>query len=603
MSDFKKQIEEDFKEYRSRLDNVDNIEKDEWLFNYWILDKFFYEDEELILDKITDYNDKGVDAFEWYEDTKELYLIQNKFYSTSRIDEDYVENTFLLWPIEVLEKGSYRRSKDLQEIYTKNKDLDNFTVNLEIYVTNDLVNDKVTKVIQKFNSEHRPKYSAKIYYLSDIEEKWYGQKQKITKEFEATIESVNNHTILSVNNDDYHLENNIDAKYAFTPVSCIYTMVKEAKEKQYPLFESNIREYLGNKGINKNILSTLQDQNERKNFFYYNNGITLICDRISKTDNKNDSLNSHVNVSFSVKNPQIVNGCQTVNSIYLALKEYEENDIDRLFNETFVMLKVLQIDSSDNSQKIISENIVKYNNSQNAIDEKTFIANSELFQRYKYEFEKKGFLLITKQSDTNTYKEKYSKNSALSKLKGISTVRRTIFGLEQIKNVSDLLIPLEKLLQVILAFKEGGHTAYTKKKDVLKQGTAAYNTVTNFFKASTVTTDVLLDLYCLFLRSEKDKKKAVKNTAASPIPFYVIDGFSKYECHEKTVSEIQQNLSSKEKVNELLKLYSLTCSYYCKAIASRDSVDYNSMIKKEVDYGLLSTQYENAKEALLLMKE
>ncbi|WP_185966666.1 hypothetical protein [Clostridium sp. HBUAS56017] len=44
-------------------------------FNYWVLDKFFYEEEELIEGKIIDYNDMGIDAFEFYEETKDLYLI------------------------------------------------------------------------------------------------------------------------------------------------------------------------------------------------------------------------------------------------------------------------------------------------------------------------------------------------------------------------------------------------------------------------------------------------------------------------------------------------------------------------------------------------
>ena len=75
MSDFRNQIREDIKEYQIRHHNISNISKDEWAFNFWILDKFFYEDEELIEDKIIDYNDMGVDAFELYEDTKELYLM------------------------------------------------------------------------------------------------------------------------------------------------------------------------------------------------------------------------------------------------------------------------------------------------------------------------------------------------------------------------------------------------------------------------------------------------------------------------------------------------------------------------------------------------
>lgn len=52
MADFKKQIEEDIKEYQEKYGRtLSDINKDEWAFNFWVLDKFFYEDEELIVDR------------------------------------------------------------------------------------------------------------------------------------------------------------------------------------------------------------------------------------------------------------------------------------------------------------------------------------------------------------------------------------------------------------------------------------------------------------------------------------------------------------------------------------------------------------------------
>lgn len=79
--DFKNQIDSDIKEYQEKYTGVmSNIDKPEWAFNFWILDKFFYIDENDIEQYIIDYNDKGIDCYYFYEDTKELYLIQNKYY-------------------------------------------------------------------------------------------------------------------------------------------------------------------------------------------------------------------------------------------------------------------------------------------------------------------------------------------------------------------------------------------------------------------------------------------------------------------------------------------------------------------------------------------
>ena len=598
MSDFRKQIEEDIRAYQEKLSNVENIQKDEWAFNYWILDKFFYEEEEFILDKIIDYKDRGVDAYEWYEDTKELFIIQNKYYTTTKISEEYVKNNFLIAPLTALKNGTYVRSDELQKIYTQNKEHPDFSVRLQIYITNNLRNPKADDAIKAYNAENGPKEIAEIFYLSDIEEKWYGEPQRVTKQLNVKIQSVNSGTILNINNEAYKLDNLIDAKYVYTPVSCIYKIMSDAKEKGYPLFDKNIREYLGNKGINYNIYNTLKDKSDRKNFFYYNNGITMICDDISSTAQIPPDPCSHIGVAFNVKNPQIVNGCQTVNSIYYALSEYDKDDIETQFKDSFVMLRVLKINSSDEREMRLAKDIVTYNNSQNSIDEKTFVANNDLFQRLKNEFEHKGFLLLTKQSDKNTFTEKYSKNSELTKLRGRSTGKRNVFGLETLKKVSDFLIPLEKLLQVVLAFKEGGLSAYTLKKDVLKPEKKAYNHVVEFIRSSNITTDVLLDLYLLFLRSEKEKKiNAGDNNTATPISFYLIDGFAKYECNSRDGKLISVNLSSADSVKKIIKIYNVVSKNYAKRFAKAHGVDYIKMIKMEVDYSILGEERENALEA------
>ena len=591
MADFRKQIEEDIREYQEKYgDTLSDISKDEWAFNFWILDKFFYEDEELIVDKITDYSDYGIDEFEWYEDTKELYLIQNKYYAAdTKLSLSYIQNTFLVMPLAVLKDGKYTKCKELQEIYSKYCDDESFSIHLPLYVTNDQRDPKALNAIKTFNQRNGPKILAELFYLSDIEEKWYGEPKKQIKTFSTRIESVNNGTILSINNDAYHLANKMDAKYVFSPVTCLYKMLKSANEKNYELFEKNIREYLGNKGINKRIYNTLKDENERRNFFYYNNGVTIICTKIGTTKGEANSQNPHVGISFKIDNPQIVNGCQTVNSIYSALKEYDDEDVEKQFQDTFVMLKILQINPSDEEQKYLSKNIVTYNNSQNSLDEKQFVANAELFQRLKSEFAEKGFLLLTKQSDKNIYATSYKKRSDLSKLQMASISRRNLFGLETLKKVSDFEIPLEKFLQVILAFKVSGLAAYTMKKDVLKPERESYNTVIEFIKASNVTTEVLLNLYLFYLRLEKEKKVG----KSQMIPFYALDGFSRFECN-KDVKQMANYFDSAKKISRLVTIYSVACSEYAKNYISQQNTDYTRMIKAEIDYNLFQTNHSSA---------
>jgi hypothetical protein len=113
------------------------------------------------------------------------------------------------------------------------------------------------------------------------------------------------------------------------------------------------------------------DSEERKNFFYYNNGITIICENMSPI--KTGQVYKNIKASISITNPQIVNGCQTANSIYEALNNWGDENVLEEFKNTFVMLKVLKINPDDTNNEYLYRNIVRYNNSQNSIDEKTFV--------------------------------------------------------------------------------------------------------------------------------------------------------------------------------------------------------------------------------------
>lgn len=594
MNDFRKQISEDIKEYQIRYPNIRNIEKDEWAFNYWILDKFFYEDEELIEDKIIDYSDMGVDAYELYEDTKEIYLIQNKYYSdSSSLTANYVKNDFLLRPITALENNTYSKSDEIQNFFNKYKNHDDFTVYLQIYVTNNNHCQEAEEYVKRFNVEH-PKYRANIFYLDDIQEKYYNDTKQNKQNIIVKIHSVNKGTILNINTDDYKLENVLDAKYVFTPVSSVFRLYRDSIEHNYPIFDMNIREYLGNKGINKKIYETLLDDNDRKNFFYYNNGITMICDEMSSVETR--PCGNNINAVFNVKNPQIVNGCQTVNSIYEALKNVDPSELDQKYKDTFVMLKILQINRENEYEEKLYKNIVTYNNSQNSIDEKTFVANNSIFNRLKNEFESKGFLLLIKQSDKNTYNSQY-KN--ITKLKEKNSERLERFGLTEINKVKDLFIPLEKLLQVIVAFSIGGYDAYTKKSNLLKDNSNQYKTAINFIKDNTVTTDTLIDLYLLYKKADLCKSNSKENRF--PIPYYLIDSFSKFECDERNPQNILKQLNDSEKIEKIIKLYTAVTKAYTKEISDNNTIDYNRMIKQSVNYNSLYKLRESLSEVINIL--
>lgn len=581
MDSFKNQIEEDIKVYQKEFPKMDKIKKDEWAFNFWILDKFFYEDEELIEDKIIDYHDLGIDCYQCYEDTKEVYLIQNKYYSDSnKLNVSYIKDDFLVRGITSLEHGDYSHCDELQNFYNKYKNDEDFVVHMHLYITNNSIINGAEDIINKFNKEH-PNYRAKIFYLNDIENKYWGETKENKVELKSKIYTVNKATVLNIDNESYKLANILDARYVFAPVSTVYKLYKDAKSKNYPIFDKNIREYLGNKGINGKIYKTLLDPVDRKNFFYYNNGITIICDNYSSLNTISGAENN-LNTVFEITNPQIVNGCQTVNSIYSALDTFKDDVVDSEFKDTFVMLKILQIDSRSKEHGQLYESIVRYNNSQNAINDNAFAANAAVFSRLKDEFSNYGFLLLVKQSDKNIYKDKY-KN--ITKLKEKSGNLLDKFGIS-VKRVDDFFIPLDKLMQVINAFIDNGHTAYVKKSMMLKFESKQYETGINFIKNNKIST--ILDLYLLYKRAELEKKAS--SDSRSPISYYLIDGFALYECNERKPDMISKELSNQASINNIVKLYQLVSVTYSEQYYNINKIDYNKMIKQPIDRELFTSQ-------------
>jgi len=75
------------------------------------------------------------------------------------------------------------------------------------------------------------------------------------------------------------------------------------------LFARNIRGYLGDKDINKEIRKTLRDEPEH--FWYFNNGVTIVCDAARRTTTGSRDI-------LLIENPQVINGQQSTRTMALA---------------------------------------------------------------------------------------------------------------------------------------------------------------------------------------------------------------------------------------------------------------------------------------------
>jgi hypothetical protein len=145
------------------------------------------------------------------------------------------------------------------------------------------------------------------------------------------------------------------------------------------IFDSNIRRFLGTRGaVNADILRTCTDTKISHQFWFLNNGITIICDNF---DPVTDPDNPHV----KLKNMQIVNGCQTATALAMA------EDSGKLSADVRVLLRIYEAADTQ-----ITDKIVLTTNNQNKISNRDLRSNDEVqvdmesgFAKYNFFYERK----------------------------------------------------------------------------------------------------------------------------------------------------------------------------------------------------------------------
>lgn len=578
---FREQIQEDIKLIQDKLSWDANIKKDEYAFNYWVLSNIYNLDEETCNDNITEYNDKGIDCFVHFEEDKELYIIQNKYYADDTPLNSRELSDFLTRPLATLNKGDYKRSLKLQNIYSKAKKDDAYKIFLHFYLTNDKKTEDLKNVINDFKQNQDNDVFFDFFYLSDIKEKYYGKSFKENSYLTTQLTVKNKGTYLAVRPKEYGLPNMSEAYYVMAKVTGVYNIWKEAKDKDYPLFEENIREYLGGtSGINKGIIQTLKDPKERGNFFYYNNGITIICDK-AKADAK----------KVEIENPQIVNGCQTVSSIAEHFKTVTV-DNKKDYEHVYVMAKILVVEEKDTN---FYRDVVKYTNSQNAINDKVFAATLKPFFTIQKTIEKLGFLVPVKQSDRHQFKERYKE----SKAKGIllNTAKTSIpDNFYDVKRITDVQISLENLIQIIGAYLKDAYFAYTKKSSLLKPTSTEY--YQNFSRkiGEFLTTESMVKLILLFKKAEFDRKSS--EDKRTPMPYYLLNFIGFYlETQNIDKQEFLKQIS-KEDLKFVYEKFKPLSSKYTKKYEEKIGFDYNKMIQQKVDTEIMQEVLKGMFEGL-----
>ena len=186
------------------------------------------------------------------------------------------------------------------------------------------------------------------------------------------------------------------------------------------ILRDNVRKFKGVTNIiNSNIIKTAKNPNECDNFFYYNNGLTVLCNKIRRAPLSNKQI-------ITLEGMQVVNGGQTIR----CLDELKKDRIENLEN-IYLLCRFYEIEDVD-----FSLNVAEYTNSQTAVTNRDIKSIDERQRKLQELINSKGYFYQIKAKEFE-------------------------------KEKKEQVIDLEKIAQCLYAFDcESPAQARNNKKDI-----------------------------------------------------------------------------------------------------------------------------------------
>ena len=332
-------------------------------------------------DCITDgAGDKQIDAVYIDNQTCTVYIIQGKFYGGDTVDAEPLREVLSSWiqiqDLAHLQDGAnHNLQVKISEIATALED--DYEICFELIMTS-VLTDAAKHDLERFQKE-----------LSDNEA------------IAASLVVVDNETLkfkydeaLNRNrpyiNHEFKLENGkymeltIDGTKAVIVALPLKDCIKIPVIKDGSLFRKNVRQSLGTSNkVNKGIARTIK--NNAGDFFFLHNGITAICSQMS----------IH-NGILSVKELNVVNGCQSLSTIFSCSESAKKADC------AYIMFRFYEITSTERA-----DNISTSTNSQSAVKARDLRSNDKavLAMKKAYElFYPDGYFITKRGEKVDTVK-------------------------------------------------------------------------------------------------------------------------------------------------------------------------------------------------------
>ncbi len=338
---------------------------------------------------VTDgYHDMGIDAIYLDETQKKLFIVQSKWRSDGggSITQDEMSN-FAQGVQRVLEEDLVGSNA---KIMAKSIDIDVALTQMGyqihaifIHTGNQNANDYVLRPISQLKGKTNDEISAILLFDE------FNFKDIYT--FLA-----NGQEQLGINIDDVILSNWGKVEVPF--VSYYGTISAATVGEWYrnfgnALFAKNIRFYKGNTDVNEGMKKVLLQEPEK--FYYYNNGIKLLCKSIKR---KAKDSTTNATGLFALEGVSLVNGAQTTGTIGSLFLDNPEQ-----VSKAIVMIQIIDLSSVDTET---TTQITRLSNTQNRIENKDFAALDPEQDRLRTELTFAHYSYLYKSGDKITNLEK-----------------------------------------------------------------------------------------------------------------------------------------------------------------------------------------------------
>ncbi|MGB5824541.1 MAG: AIPR family protein [Proteocatella sp.] len=304
--------------------------------------------------------DKQIDAVYVDNQMSTIYIIQGKFYKGNTVDAEPLREVLSSWIF-------------IQDLSKLQND------------ANEKLKTKITEISTALDEDYEICFELiTTSELTDAAKKDLENFQKTLSESEtlsANLVLVDNEILQS--RYDMALNKNrpyINHKFTIEPGKCMNVQIGTTRAviaaiplkecimipgiKDGTLFRKNVRQSLGtgNK-VNKGIARTLRSNPDE--LFFLHNGITAICSSI-RIDGNN----------ISVKELNIVNGCQSLSTIFSCSESV------RNASDAYVMFRFYEISDPERA-----DNISTSTNSQSAVKARDLRSNDKYVLQLKKEYE------------------------------------------------------------------------------------------------------------------------------------------------------------------------------------------------------------------------